>query len=50
MVGEVGSGHMASAGARAYNKGLGVEPLGGLGDRDPGGGSGGEAPHEADSF
>ena len=43
-------GGMASAGARAYNGGLGAEPPAGSRGRAPGQGSGGRSPPEAESF
>jgi len=41
---------MASAGARAYNGGLGAEPPAGSRDRAPGRGSGGRSPPEAENL
>ena len=45
-----GRGWMASAGARAYNGGLGAVPPARSGGRAPGGGSGGRSHPEAESY
>jgi len=43
-------GPWRARGARAYNEGLGAEPLAGSRGRASGGGSGGQSPPEAESF